>query len=476
MLFNSYTYILLFLPAALLGYYLLARRSDSLSKIWLVIASLFFYAYWLPTYLVLIVGSIVVNYILSTNIISQRAKETPRVSPRAVLVLGLLFNLGLLGFYKYADFYITNVNAALGLQIPLLYLLLPLAISFFTFQQIAYLMDVYHGEVGSYGLLDYALFVCFFPQLIAGPIVHHRETMPQFADAENRRFNPQNFSHGVFLFSLGLFKKVIIADTFAVWANAGFDDTSSLSFLAAWATSLSYTFQIYFDFSGYTDMALGSGKLFNINLPANFNTPYRAANIQEFWRRWHMTLSRWLRDYLYIPLGGNRKGPSRTYANVMLTFVLGGLWHGAGWTFVVWGFLHGLGTSIHKLWSARGFQLSALTGWLGTFVFLNVTWVFFRATSLQKAVSILEGMCGLNGFVLPKAIESFWVLSQLGNHLWSTLRESRRRQRDPSCHGRVWSTGGFGEKFAGARREVPTNDKLDSRHNTRSAMWPELSG
>ena len=207
---------------------------------------------------------------------------------------------------------------------------------------------------------------------------------------------------------------MIIADTFAVWANAGFDDTSSLSFFAAWATSLSYTFQIYFDFSGYTDMALGSGKLFNIKLPANFNTPYRAANIQEFWRRWHMTLSRWLRDYLYIPLGGNRKGPSRTYVNVMLTFVLGGLWHGAGWTFVVWGFLHGLGTSLHKLWSARGYQLSTLAGWLGTFIFLNVTWVFFRANSLQGALSILEGMCGLNGIVLPKAIESFRVLSQLG--------------------------------------------------------------
>ena len=197
---------------------------------------------------------------------------------------------------------------------------------------------------------------------------------------------------------------------FAVWANLGFNHTSDLTFFSAWAAALSYTFQIYFDFSGYTDMALGSAKLFNINLPPNFNTPYRADNIQEFWRRWHMTLSRWLRDYLYFPLGGNRKGPTRTYVNVLLTFLLGGLWHGAGWTFVCWGLLHGIGTSIHKLWSRRGFQLSAFTGWLGTFLFLNVTWVFFRATSLESAGNVLKAMAGFNGVVFPKSLAVFsWL-------------------------------------------------------------------
>jgi alginate O-acetyltransferase complex protein AlgI len=406
MLFNSYIYILLFLPITLLGYYLLAKRSDLASKVWLVIASLFFYAYWVPTYLFLIIGSMIGNYILTTSIIKNRAQHTTRIPPQIILVLGLIFNLGLLGYYKYADFFITNMNSTLGLQVPLLRLLLPLAISFFTFQQIAYLMDVYQGKAQSYGPLNYALFVTFFPQLIAGPIVHHREMMPQFANAQNRQFNPENFSNGIFLFSLGLFKKVVIADTFAIWATAGFDQTNTLTFFPAWATSLSYTFQIYFDFSGYTDMALGSAKLFNIYLPPNFNTPYRADNIQEFWRRWHMTLSRWLRDYLYIPLGGNRKGPTRTYINLMLTFLLGGLWHGAGWTFVIWGLLHGVGTSIHKLWSHSRFQLSAFTGWLATFFFLNITWVFFRATNCDRAINILQSMAGFNGFVFPKQLRS----------------------------------------------------------------------
>lgn len=404
MLFNSYIYILLFLPITLLGYYLFAKRSDLASKVWLVIASLFFYAYWAPIYLFLIIGSMIGNYILTTSIIKIRVQHTTQITPKTILILGLIFNLGLLAYYKYADFFIANINITLGLQIPLLRLLLPLAISFFTFQQIAYLMDVYQGKAQSYGLLNYALFVTFFPQLIAGPIVHHSEMMPQFYNVRNRRFNPENFSNGIFLFSLGLFKKVIIADTFAIWATAGFDQQTTLTFFPAWATSLSYTFQIYFDFSGYTDMALGSAMLFNVHLPQNFNTPYRADNIQEFWRRWHMTLSRWLRDYLYIPLGGNRKGPTRTYINLMLTFLLGGLWHGAGWTFVIWGLLHGLGTSTHKLWSSSRFQLSAFTGWLGTFFFLNITWVFFRATNSDRAINILQSMAGFNGFVFPKQL------------------------------------------------------------------------
>ncbi|MBT3605769.1 MAG: MBOAT family protein [Candidatus Latescibacteria bacterium] len=405
MLFNSYIYILLFLPIALLGYYWLAKFSDSVSKTWLVLASLFFYAYWVPTYLFLIIGSMLGNYTLATNML--KARSHPTLTPKTILILGIIFNFGLLGYYKYADFFIANINLISGFRLPLLRLLLPLAISFFTFQQIAYLMDVYQGKTQSYGLLNYALFVTFFPQLIAGPIVHHREMMPQFSNTKSRTFNPQNFSNGIFLFSLGLFKKVIIADTFAIWANAGFEQTTPLTFFPAWATSLSYTFQIYFDFSGYTDMALGSAKLFNIHLPPNFNTPYCADNIQEFWRRWHMTLSRWLRDYLYIPLGGNRKGSGRTYINLMTTFLLGGLWHGAGWTFVIWGLLHGAGTSIHKYWSSRHFRLPTFIGWVGTFFFINLTWVFFRATSLEQATNILRSMAGFQGIVFPKQLRPF---------------------------------------------------------------------
>jgi alginate O-acetyltransferase complex protein AlgI len=410
MLFNSYVYILLFLPVTLSGYYLTARRSDKVSKVWLVFASLFFYAYWVPGYLFLIVASMCVNYVLATRIAASRAQAPTQPPSKFLPVVGLVFNLGLLGYYKYADFFITNINVSFGIHIPLLQLLLPLAISFFTFQQIAYLMDVHQGKAKSYGFLNYALFVTFFPQLIAGPIVHHGEMMPQFANVRNGFFNPRNFSHGIFLFSIGLFKKVIIADTFGVWANAGYDQPSQLTFFPAWATSLSYTFQIYFDFSGYTDMALGSAKLFNIELPTNFNTPYRADNIQEFWRRWHMTLSRWLRDYLYIPLGGNRKGGSRTYLNLVLTFLLGGLWHGGAWTFVVWGLLHGVATAVHKLWASSGRQLSGLSGWLLTFAFLNVTWVFFRAPDVETAVNLLKSMVGMNGTVFPKQLSTLeWL-------------------------------------------------------------------
>jgi len=252
------------------------------------------------------------------------------------LTFGVISNLALLGYFKYTDFFLENFNLAFDGSVPLLHLALPLAISFFTFQQIAYLVDSYRCETAEYAFLNYALFVTFFPQLIAGPIVHHAEMMPQFASKWNLVKNYKNIATGLFIFSIGLFKKVVIADTFAQWATAGFDQAEYLNLIEAWATSLSYTFQLYFDFSGYTDMAIGAALLFNIKLPINFNSPYKALDIQDFWRRWHITLSRFLRDYIYIPLGGNVKGPFRIYNIILATFILGGIWHGAGWTFVFW--------------------------------------------------------------------------------------------------------------------------------------------
>jgi D-alanyl-lipoteichoic acid acyltransferase DltB (MBOAT superfamily) len=275
---------------------------------------------------------------------------------------------------------------------PLLHLALPLAISFFTFQQIAYLVDSYRKETKEYDFLNYALFVTFFPQLIAGPIVHHKEMMPQFASKWNLVKNYRNIALGLFIFSIGLFKKVVIADTFATWATPGFDVATTLTFFEAWATSLSYTFQLYFDFSGYTDMAIGAALLFNIKLPINFNSPYKATDIQDFWRRWHITLSRFLRDYIYIPLGGNRKGSFRTYNNLIITFLLGGLWHGAGWTFVFWGFLHGVALAIHRVWSSLGFKIWTWLAWLITFNFVNIAWIFFRAKEWDDAIKVLKGM------------------------------------------------------------------------------------
>ncbi|MFA7092700.1 MAG: MBOAT family O-acyltransferase, partial [Arcobacteraceae bacterium] len=349
MLFNSYEFIFAFLPLSFFIYfYLLNKRLIVGAKGFLVFASLFFYSWWNVAYLPLILISMLFNYIVGNSLnkkihgannqdknhVQSTQVIKTKVSSKTLLIVGIIANLSLLGYFKYADFFIENVNVISGVNIQPLNLLLPLAISFFTFQQIAYLVDSYRGETKEYDFLNYALFVTFFPQLIAGPIVHHKEMMPQFASTYNLVKKYKNIALGLFIFSIGLFKKVVIADTFAVWATAGFDHAQTLNLVEAWATSLSYTFQLYFDFSGYTDMAIGAALLFNIKLPINFNSPYKAQNIQDFWRRWHITLSRFLRDYVYIPLGGNKQSSFRTYSNLLATFVIGGLWHGAGWTFI----------------------------------------------------------------------------------------------------------------------------------------------
>lgn len=373
-------------------------------------ASLFFYSWWNIAYLPLILISMLFNYVVG-NSLAKSSDENRNIlnkffSKKSILIFGIVCNVTLLGYYKYADFFIENFNLATSSNVDLLHLVLPLAISFFTFQQIAYLVDSYRGETKEYDFLNYALFVTFFPQLIAGPIVHHKEMMPQFASTWNMVKNYKNIALGLFIFSIGLFKKVVIADTFAVWATAGFDTATTLNLIEAWSTSLSYTFQLYFDFSGYTDMAIGISLLFNIKLPINFNSPYKAINIQDFWRRWHITLSRFLRDYVYIPLGGNKISSFRTYSNLLATFVIGGLWHGAGWTFIFWGFLHGMALIIHRVWSNLGFKMWTWLSWFITFNFVNIAWVFFRAKEWDDAIKVLKGMIGLSGIVLPTFLKS----------------------------------------------------------------------
>lgn len=327
-------------------------------------------------------------------------------SKKTILITGISFNVLLLGYFKYSDFFIQNFNFVFNSNITMLNLTLPLAISFFTFQQIAYLVDSYKKETDEYNILNYALFVTFFPQLIAGPIVHHKEMMPQFTSARSKKVDFDNVALGLFVFIIGLCKKVVIADTFAIWANQGFDIASSLTFFEAWATALSYTFQLYFDFSGYTDMAIGIALLFNIKLPINFNSPYKALDIQDFWRRWHITLSRFLRDYIYIPLGGNRKSKFNTYVNLMATFLIGGLWHGAGWTFIFWGFLHGFALVVNRIWKSLGLKLSKWLAWFITFNFVNIAWVFFRANSWADAIKVLKGMFTFNGIVFSESFIS----------------------------------------------------------------------
>ena len=394
MLFNSYEFIFFFLPITFMVYFWLNhKRLTYASKGWMVAASLFFYSWWNVLYLPLILGSILFNFIMGSTITKTGTFETKKGFSRYVLLsFGIIINLVLLGYFKYMDFFITNANVVLGSHWELMHIILPLGISFFTFTQIAYLVDAYRNEVKEMDYLNYTLFVTFFPHLLAGPILHHKEMMPQFDAVKNKVLNTKNIAAGLFLFSIGLFKKVVIADTFAQWANAGFSTASALNFFEAWATSLSYTFQLYFDFSGYTDMALAVALMFNIKLPANFNSPYKALDIQDFWRRWHITLSRFLRDYIYIPLGGNRKGEWRTYANLFSVFLIGGLWHGASWMFVTWGALHGIAIVIHRMWKQLGLTMNSLLAWFITFNFINITWIFFRAKNWDHASNILQGM------------------------------------------------------------------------------------
>jgi D-alanyl-lipoteichoic acid acyltransferase DltB (MBOAT superfamily) len=400
MIFNSPEFLFLFLPLCFFSYfYLLHKRLITGAKLCLVGGSLFFYSWWEINYLPLILISMLFNYSVGRSL--NAATITHGLWRRKyLLIMGILVNLGLLGYFKYYDFIIHNINLLFQSKLAPINLLLPLAISFFTFQQIAYLIDSYRRETAEYNFLNYSLFVTFFPQLIAGPIVHHAEMMPQFSSKWHLAKNHQNIASGLFIFAIGLFKKVVIADTFGQWATLGFDLAPVLNFFEAWATSLSYTFQLYFDFSGYTDMAIGSALLFNIKLPINFNSPYQALTIQDFWQRWHITLSRFLRDYIYIPLGGNRCGAFRTYYNILATFIIGGIWHGAGWTFIFWGFLQGLGLIVHRLWSIGPYKMPKILAWLITFNFINITWVFFRAKNWQDAQKVMEGMLGFSGVVI----------------------------------------------------------------------------
>jgi len=394
-------------------FYLNHKRLTEASKGFLVFSSLFFYSWWNISYLPIILASMLFNYVVGNSL--NKANGGGKFSKKSLLTFGIVSNLALLGYFKYTDFFIENTNLLSDGNIPTLDLALPLAISFFTFQQISYLVDSYRQETKEYDFLNYALFVTFFPQLIAGPIVHHKEMMPQFAKVRKKVKNYRNIAMGLFIFTIGLFKKVVIADTFAVWARQGFDVATTLNLFEAWATSLSFTFQLYFDFSGYTDMAIGIALLFNIRLPINFNSPYKATDIQDFWRRWHITLSRFLKDYVYIPLGGNRKGEFRTYNNLLATFIIGGIWHGAGWTFVFWGFLHGIALVIHRAWQRVGFRIWTWLAWLITFNFINIAWVFFRAKEWDDAVKVLGSMFSLDNIVLPNILESkLLFLSKFG--------------------------------------------------------------
>ena len=423
MLFNSYIFIFIFLPLTLLGWYgLNLHKKHTQANVFLSGMSLWFYGYFNVYYLAIILSSIGLNYLLSyllTRIPAEPASLGQAVSDscdsghvsssthinvwnRIALIVGIALNLGILFYFKYYDFFIENVNFAFHTDFTLKNILLPLGISFFTFQQLAFIIDRCLGRCEHYSLINYATFVTFFPQLIAGPIVLYKEMIPQLEDVSKRSFNAASFSRGIYLFVLGLAKKVLLADTFALMANYGFAQAFSLDCISTAVVITSYTLELYFDFSGYSDMAIGIGRMFNIELPINFNSPLRSCSVKELWRRWHITLSRFFLTYVYIPLGGSKKGHVRMLINTFIVFLLSGLWHGAAWTYVAWGAMNGL----LVVWDSLGiigikgrdekrpslFHIPAWLGWIFTFTLFNLSLFFFRSINMLGAIQLFKNL------------------------------------------------------------------------------------
>lgn len=399
MQFNSYIFILLFLPLAVTGYFILARLRYKAAQLFLLGMSLWFYGYFNPRYLAIICSSILVNFLFSKYLGREGA-----FGRKLVLTIAVLFNTGLIFYFKYYDFFIGSVNAVFHTDFVLKQILLPLGISFYTFQQVSYIMDSYAGKTRGYGFVEYALFVSFFPQLVAGPIVLHNELIPQFRDEKNHRMDPDNLVRGITLFVLGLAKKVLIADTFGkavTWGYANIDFATSLDLIIV---TFAYTFQIYFDFSGYCDMATGIASMFNFTLPMNFNSPYKALDINDFWRRWHMTLTRFLRTYIYYPLGGSRAGEVRTYFNIMAVFLASGIWHGANWTFILWGILHGAACVIERMIHESFRKVPSVIRWLITFLLVDLLWILFRAESIGQCLQIILKIFSFKGLYLSDGL------------------------------------------------------------------------
>lgn len=437
MLFNSHEFIFLFLPVVFAGFFVLGRFSRTAGAVWLASASLFFYGWWSIKAVPLLVGSILANYWFGKRLANPGAGSA--IDAKYFLWLALAANLLLLGFFKYANFFVANVNVALSAwqvqQIEFLNVILPIGISFFTFTQIAYLVDCWQGRAKEASLPHYFLFVTYFPHLIAGPVLHHKQMMPQFAEPGTYRPDSGKIAVGITIFTVGLAKKLIIADALGEYADVFFSSVSggvTPMLFMSWLGVLAYTFQIYFDFSGYSDMAIGLSLLFGIVLPLNFHSPYQATSIIDFWRRWHISLSIFLRDYLYIPLGGNRKGKLRRYVNLLATMLIGGLWHGANWTFVIWGGLHGVFLVVNQAWRSMTGErihygkLGRFVCWALTFVCICVAWVVFRADNFATALVVYRGMFGLNGIgwpsmlarILPPGIPTAPITTASGGAAW----------------------------------------------------------
>ncbi|NLL77816.1 MAG: MBOAT family protein [Clostridiales bacterium] len=402
MLFNSYEFVFMFLPVCLFFYYILAKRGEGKgAKIWLIAMSLWFYGSFRAEYLIILIISILFNY-AAVCMMDRVGTENPG-RKRGTLTAGIIGNLGLLLYFKYANFFIENINGAFDGELPLLHVLLPIGISFITFQQISFLIDNYRGEFKSCGFLNYMLYIAYFPKLVEGPIAVHSELLPEFEMIGKKRFDAESFMRGICLFVFGMFKKVILADTFGGAVNYGYSNLEMMHSLDAVLLVLFYALQLYFDFSGYCDMAMGVSRMFGIELPINFNSPYKAKNIVDFWKRWHITLNRFFTKYVYIPLGGNREGAFKMYRNLLIIFLLSGLWHGAGWNFILWGMLHGLLYMLTRMWQRKYVRRAENRNQDGivrlfvrtlsvlcTFIYVSVAWVYFRADSIAQGNELLH--------------------------------------------------------------------------------------
>ncbi len=416
MLFNSYVFVFLMLPISVAGYYLFNKISEKAGIFFLLLCSFLYIGYMNPAYLYVLIPSILVNYLLF-QIMNTKCKGNI-IARKLVLATGIIFDVGLLAYFKYADFFIETMNELLSKEYSTLKLLVPLGISFYTFQQISFLVDTYRDESIKCSFDEYALYITFYPQFVQGPIVLQDEFIPQLRDKTKKNINIENISKGMYRFILGLAKKVLIADSIALVVDAGYNSIDDIAALSSLVLIIGYTLQIYFDFSAYSDMAVGLGGMFNIELPENFDSPYKANNIDEFWERWHITLTRFLTRYLYFPLGGSKKGKVRTYINIMLVFLISGLWHGAEWSFVIWGAVHGIAKVVRRIKRDLG-KTQVKQNWISrviTFLYVSIAWVFFRAKTTLDAVHLLS--CLFKGEWRGLSVSMYESFSKLVEVSW----------------------------------------------------------
>lgn len=411
--FNSYLFTLAFLPCVIILYYIMQKiKQPQLAKALILVGSLIFVGYAGVKNIIFLIFSIVVNFVLATML--KKKRENAHIS-KLIVAVGVIFHLAILSYTKYSCFVADNLEKRMGVHWELSDIFVPLGISFVTFQQIAYLVDVYRGKIEKLNLMDYALYVTYFPKYIQGPIAKYPLFEQEINKEENRKFSADNFAFGCWLFVTGLAKKVLLADVFSKAVSWGIGySIDHMTAMDAVLVVLSFTFQIYFDFSGYSSMAIGISKMLNIQLPDNFDSPYQSLSVVDFWKRWHISLTGFLREYLYFPLGGSRKGKVRYYINMFMVFFISGIWHGAAWTYIVWGALQGFAYCLNKAFYKQWNKMKQILQWFITFIFINISWLFFRAGSVGQAMDILKKICKMESTAISEGLLECFRIPEIG--------------------------------------------------------------